>query len=238
CTALENADLSGLQNLTEVSAKGCESLSELDVSNCESLTNLDCSESGIDTLKTDGCIKLANLDCHENSLMQLDADKNLLPNLNSLICYGQMRFNIELDASSAGYALDLQQYVSEKSLSASKIFSAVKTSSLSKVLSVKAYDANGNELAAAFDEITGVITFNSRPHLITYDYNTGFISSESADVLMDVSLYMTDEQEDKQEQEPEAQAATSSHGSSSGCNVNNFGLLVIALALARRCRRK
>ncbi|MBQ3378121.1 MAG: hypothetical protein IJG62_07600, partial [Synergistaceae bacterium] len=192
----------------------------------------------IDTLKTDGCVKLANLDCHENSLTQLDADKNSLLNLNSLICYGQMRFNIELDASSAGYALDLQQYVSEKSLSASKIFSAVKTSSLSKVLSVKAYDANGKELAAAFDEITGVITFNSRPHLITYDYNTGFISSESADVLMDVSLYMTDEQEDKQEQEPEAQAATSSHGSSSGCNVNNFGLLVIALALARRCRRK
>ena len=233
CKSLENADLSGLQNLTEVSAKGCESLNELDISNCESLTSLDCSESGIDTLKTDGCVKLANLDCHENSLTQLDAAKNSLPNLNSLICYGQMRFNIELDASSAGYALDLQQYVSKKSLSASKIFSAVKTSSLSKVLSVKAYDANGKELAAAFDEITGVISFDSRPHLITYDYNTGFISSESADVLMDVALYMTDEQEDTP-----VTNETSSHGSSNGCNVNNFVLLALALALARRCRRK
>ena len=233
CKSLENADLSSLQNLTEVSAKGCESLSELDISNCESLTSLDCSESRIDTLKADGCVKLANLDCHENSLTQLDAAKNSLPNLNSLICYGQMRFNIELDASSAGYALDLQQYVSEKSLSTSKIFSAVKTSSLSKVLSVKAYNANGKELDAALDEITGVISFDSRPHLITYDYNTGFISSESADVLMDVSLYMTDEQEDTP-----VTNETSSHGSSSGCNVNNFALLALALALARRCRRK
>lgn len=54
---------------------------------------------------------------------------------------------------------------------------------LARVKNVKAFDANGKELTAEYNEETGEITFPTTAAKIVYEYETGF-----EDVNMDVSI--------------------------------------------------
>ena len=210
CKNLQSADLSGLTELKEVDMSHCTELKELDVSGCTELTSLDVSVSGIDLLKIDNCPKLASVDCHYNSLGYLDVGGKI-PNLKSLICYGQTKEGLEPVQSGDRWVAPLAVYATPESELES---GTVRLASVENIIpeSVKGYKRVGlDDVEIETKYSNGIVSFASRPEWVEYNYDTKF-----QNISMDVTVMSTEDGSGK------------SGSSSSGCGNDPWWVLLLA----------
>ena len=210
CKNLQSADLSGLTELKEVDMSHCTELKELDVSGCTELTSLDVSVSGIDLLKIDNCPKLTSVDCHYNSLGYLDVGGKI-PNLKSLICYGQTKEGLEPVQSGDRWVAPLAVYATPESELES---GTVRLASVENIIpeSVKGYKRVGlDDVEIETKYSNGIVSFASRPEWVEYNYDTKF-----QNISMDVTVMSTEDGSGK------------SGSSSSGCGNDPWWVLLLA----------
>ena len=237
CTELTTLNC-GSNNISSLSVKGCLNLQRLYCysNNLETLEVpskrlewLVCDDNKLLTLSIEENQKLQRLDCQNNSMGALDIDTSVLTDLEWLKCYGQNISDLIVSQNSSGYLVSIRDYVfrgSSIALSETTISSAVDTN---KVVDVKGYDKNGNEISSSYDSQTGVATFASSPVKVTYVYKTGF-----NDVDLDVTVG------EEKIQNKTAQSGSSTIGSrDNGCsmNVRAMSLIVLAGLIFKNYRR-
>ncbi len=81
----ENVEISGFNDLENITMKGSKGLKTLDIKNCKNLDSVYCWESGLNKLTISGCEKLTSLGCYSNNLSDLDISS--FKELNYLACY-------------------------------------------------------------------------------------------------------------------------------------------------------
>lgn len=215
---LETVDLSGNSTVKIVDASGNSGLRVLDVSNtqimslnvenCTGLEVLDCSNCRLEELKLSGCESLSVLDCHNNRLHRLDVE--MLERLDVLICHNQ-----QITGWQIGREFSFEEFIASDYGNGTGI---------ENVINLKAWDAEGNEIAAEYDPDTGAAKFGGIPEKVAYDYVTGF-----EDVLMDVTIFTAGNVDD------EGVRLSSSSG---GCNAG-ISLSVLAVGiLLKMLKRK
>ncbi|MBQ9874367.1 MAG: hypothetical protein IJM30_07875 [Thermoguttaceae bacterium] len=100
CSELTTVDLTGCENLTELTCWGQAKLSRVVVSGCSSLQTLDCSWNQVKTLLVAGCSSLKTLDCGGNSGLT-SVDVSACPALETLRVYFSGVSSLDLSNNSA-----------------------------------------------------------------------------------------------------------------------------------------
>ncbi|MBQ6737471.1 MAG: leucine-rich repeat domain-containing protein, partial [Synergistaceae bacterium] len=210
CVALESVDISGNTTIETINIKGSGSVTVFKANDCTNLKYIDCSECNLSDFDINNSVNLVSVDCSHNRLLTLDLPEGTFTKLGSLNCIsqelGNWRSTVKLNFDTFVKSPDLSVDVT---ISASEI-NGIKTSDLSKVTNLTAYDANGNLISYSFDN-DGNITFDSKPDKFMYNYNTGFKNQ-----IMDVTVYAADEN-----------SMTDSGSGCGGCN-SAFGMLSLS----------
>ncbi|MBQ7069033.1 MAG: hypothetical protein IJM82_07710, partial [Synergistaceae bacterium] len=187
CVALESVDISGNTTIETINIKGSGSVTVFKANDCTNLKYIDCSECKLSDFDINNSVNLVSVDCSHNRLLILDLPEGTFTKLGSLNCISQelgnwrstVRINFDTFVKSPDLSVDV-------TISASEI-NGIKTSDLSKVTNLAAYDVNGNLIRYSIDN-DGNITFDSKPDKFMYDYNTGYKNQ-----IMDVTVYAADE---------------------------------------------
>lgn len=232
CSNLTMVDAKGCEDLESVNLEGCESLeyldvsetkiTELDANNCSNLVALYCCSCELKEIRLEGCENLSTVDCSYNHLPMFNASG--LTNLGSLRCEHQRIYDKPL--SRLMNFLDL--LFGRGIFGASAVEDSNGAEILANVSNLKAYDASGNELSVNLDRDSGEAEFSGEPAIIGYDYDTGF-----EDVMMDVEVYPSEEQDGPQEEDDYLNDPECS-GCSSGFEIEVLGVLMLMLVLPRK----
>ena len=187
---VENINANGCTSLEEVNVSGCTTLKTLNVSrtpitslnaeNCAGLEVLDCSSCRIEELKLTGCDLLSVLDCSNNRLQRLDA--YMFARLRELECRNQ-----RITGWIIGRVFSFAEHFAN--ISAADEGSISGDTGVENVTNLAAWDAEGNEVTAEYDNETGIALFSAEPAKIAYDYITGF-----EDVNMDVTVFASEDE--------------------------------------------
>ena len=153
------------------------------------------------------------MDCSNNRLHKLDA--YTFSRLDELLCGNQ-----NITGWKLGRLFNFLDYFVMKVSAADD--SGESGSGIENITNLKAWDADGQELAAKYDPATGWAEFSGEPAKLTYDYITGF-----NDVLMDVTVFAA-EYEDSDPRNP------SCGGCNSGFTFSVSGMAITLLLLMRK----
>lgn len=221
-TMIETLDARGCSQLEELDVSGCTNLRSLNVSNtpmktlnasdCANLEVLNCSNCRLEELNITGCDSLNVLDCSNNRLHKLDA--YTFSRLDELLCGNQ-----NITGWKLGRLFNFLDYFVMKVSAADD--SGESGSGIENITNLKAWDADGQELAAKYDPATGWAEFSGVPAKLTYDYITGFNN-----VLMDVTIFAAEQEN----------AAPIDPGNAGGCSTLVLSFSALALLLLMRKR--
>ena len=170
---LESIDLQGNTSITSVDITGNASIVSVNVKDCVNLEELYCSDCSIEELLLDGCNSLRELYCDNNSICKLDL--YMLNNLVELDCSNQNVKGVKI-----GLVFSFEKFFSGEGVSVSDI----QDYGVENVTNLCAWDSEGNEITADYNDEIGDVLFAVSPVKIAYDYITGF-----RDVKMDVTVF-------------------------------------------------
>lgn len=221
-TMIETLDARGCSQLEELDVSGCTNLRSLNVSytpmktlnasDCSSLEVLNCSNCRLEELNITGCDSLNVIDCSNNRLHKFDA--YTFSKLDELLCGNQ-----NITGWKLGRLFNFLDYFVMKVSAADD--SGADDSGIENITDLKAWDADGQELAAKYDPATGWAEFSGVPAKLTYDYITGFNN-----VLMDVTIFAAEQEN----------AAPIDPGNAGGCSTLVLSFSALALLLLMRKR--
>lgn len=151
-----------VSNLTELTYLDCDDnqLTKLDVRRCTKLTELACEFNQLTELNVRHNTALTRLLCRFNNLTELDLSHNTA--LTYLLCRGQTVSRLNVTQTNGKYIVSLKDYVSD----------------ITRINPKSVLDSNGASFT--YDSGSGIITFASRPHSISYEYDTGYTKADSS----------------------------------------------------------
>lgn len=211
----EIEDLSGIEYFTALQELYCygNKIRSINVSQNRELLLLECDNNKITRLDISSNNKLMNLECEMNNITELDLSQH--KNLSYMKCYGQTRSGLVAshDKDGTNYTVNLGEYVSD----------------FTKIVSVNAYDGNGEAInGVSFDSATGIASMSSSPSKLRYIYDVKYVNDSG--LSMDVTVTGTAITQNN------LTDTGSISGRSGGCNsgVSIFALGALSLLILMR----
>ena len=160
-----------LSNNTLLEALDCGGnyLAALDVSSNVMLSELYFSGTPLRNVDLSANTSLMSLDCISADMTTLDLSNNIALAVGSVNCYGNSRLEaldvVSSDNTEYPFMTDMATYTGD---------------SYARVQAVRAYTADGTEIASSFSSGDKYAYFAASPYYIIYDYDTGYAWTEYA----------------------------------------------------------